>query len=61
MSMTFEFQISDVSRALTPAYCLPVEIIALGIRLVCDTIMQSLQTGIENSYSDSNLKIPNIY
>ena len=47
--MTFEFEISNVSRVLTPLCCLPEEEKARGMRLLCDVIMYSPQTGTEKS------------
>ena len=56
MSLTFELQTSDVSRALTPSCCLGVEKDARGMKLVFDVITYSLQTGTEKlqSYSVSH-------
>ena len=37
--MAFEYQSNSVLRAMTPSWCLLVEKVALGMRLVCNVIM----------------------
>ena len=49
MSLTFEFQACDVSRALTPSCYLPADKEARGMKLVRDVIMYSMQTGTEKT------------
>ena len=63
-STIFDFQISDVSRALVLPVGFRQRGVVHGIKWVCVAIMQSLQSRIEKSfsysisYSYSNLKSP---